>query len=71
LLLTGQKTFKERLDKYHEMTYPLVEYYKRRGIVHTFSGETSDIIYPKIKEFLLAEFMASPDLACDAAPLNL
>lgn len=63
------QTFKERLDKYHEMTYPLVEYYRQRGILHKFSGETSDIIYPQIKDFLLAEFgtPSQQEFAADAA----
>lgn len=50
------KVFKERLDKYHAVTMPLVDYYKEQGILHVFEGETSDIIYPKIKAFLEKEF---------------
>lgn len=50
------KVFKERLDKYNALTMPLVDYYKAQGILHAFEGETSDIIYPKIKAFLESEF---------------
>jgi adenylate kinase len=50
------EVFKQRLDKYHSATLPLLEYYKKRGIVYSFEGETSDVIYPKIKQFLEQQF---------------
>ncbi|KAI9092672.1 hypothetical protein DFS34DRAFT_285481 [Phlyctochytrium arcticum] len=46
------ETFKYRLDKYHELTKPLLEYYSAKGILHNFEGDTSDIIYPKIEREL-------------------
>lgn len=49
-------TFKERIDLYKSETLPLLDYYAGRGIVRTVQGETSDIIYPKLKELLLKEF---------------
>ena len=41
-------TFKQRLNTYDEVTVPLKEYYRNKGILHTFPGETSDEIWPKI-----------------------
>lgn len=45
------ETFKQRLNKYHELTLPLLDYYDKHGLVHAFEGETSDIIYPKLKKW--------------------
>lgn len=50
------ETFKKRIDAYHNLTLPLLEHYDKHGIVRTVSGETSDIIYPQLKELLLKEF---------------
>jgi adenylate kinase len=48
--------FKKRLDNYHELTTPLLEYYDKRGILHSIEGNTSDIIYPKLKKLLIDLF---------------
>lgn len=50
------EVFKKRIDDYHHLTMPLVDYYDKFGIVRTIKGETSDIIYPQVKELLLKEF---------------
>lgn len=50
------ETFKERIDVYKSETLPLLDYYEERGIVRKVQGETSDIIYPKLKELILKEF---------------
>lgn len=49
-------TFKERIDTYKKLTLPLLEFYDKSGIVRSVKGETSDIIYPQLKELLLKEF---------------
>lgn len=46
------ETFKKRLDKYNEEIGPLREYYQKLGIWHSVSGETSDIIYPKVEKLV-------------------
>ncbi|CAH1760028.1 11302_t:CDS:2 [Entrophospora sp. SA101] len=50
------EVFKIRLQKYHELTEPLLEYYSKRNILTTCSGCTSDEIYPKIKYELINRF---------------
>eukprot|EP00602_Paraphysomonas_sp_CaronLab_P003668 CAMPEP_0185030206 /NCGR_PEP_ID=MMETSP1103-20130426/17010_1 /TAXON_ID=36769 /ORGANISM="Paraphysomonas bandaiensis, Strain Caron Lab Isolate" /LENGTH=206 /DNA_ID=CAMNT_0027565225 /DNA_START=26 /DNA_END=646 /DNA_ORIENTATION=+ len=44
---------KERLDKYEEVTSPLVEFYKKQGIAQVFSGTESNVIYPHVKQFCI------------------
>lgn len=50
------EVFKQRLAKYHEATMPLLEYYDKKGILYTIEGETSDIIYPKLKQLIYDQF---------------
>ena len=42
------ETFKVRLDKYFAELEPLREYYEKKGVYVKVSGETSDIIFPKL-----------------------
>ena len=35
-----------------QATSPLVEYYAKKGVVETFSGTQSDVIYPQVKQWL-------------------
>lgn len=51
--------FKKRLEKYTESTRPLIEYYKRKGVLYQFKGETSDIITPQIIQALSSFFTKS------------
>jgi len=51
------ETVAQRLDKYAEMTAPLVEFYSQpttngRKRLATFAGTESDVIYPEVKKFL-------------------
>lgn len=48
--------FKQRLKAYHELTTPLLEYYDKQGLLHSVQGETSDIIYPKLKQLIIDKF---------------
>ncbi|KAK6455926.1 adenylate kinase 2 [Scheffersomyces xylosifermentans] len=50
------EVFQRRLDKYNQEIVPLKEFYDRRGILSKVSGNTSDIIYPKLSQLLLDEF---------------
>ncbi|ORX71446.1 mitochondrial adenylate kinase, catalyzes the reversible synthesis of GTP and AMP from GDP and ADP [Linderina pennispora] len=50
------ESFKRRLDQYHQLTEPLLEYYDKRGILSTFAGATSDVIFPQIRAFLDERF---------------
>jgi nucleoside-triphosphate--adenylate kinase len=51
----------KRLNKYEEATRPLVEYYKEKGVIQTFRGTESDVIYPEVKEWL-GEQLANDDV---------
>lgn len=42
------KSFKIRLEKYTKETMPLINYYSKRGVLHNFSGNSSDEITPRI-----------------------
>mmetsp|Transcript_38991 Transcript_38991/g.81607 ORF Transcript_38991/g.81607 Transcript_38991/m.81607 type:complete len:276 (-) Transcript_38991:283-1110(-) len=52
----------KRLQKYECATAPLVNYYEEKGVIQTFKGTMSDVIYPEVKGWLndqLAEDNAS------------
>lgn len=40
----------KRLEDYKKMTEPVINYYRESGILQDFSGNTSDSMWPKIKE---------------------
>lgn len=42
----------KRLQKYEEATAPLVEYYEQKGVIQTFKGTMSDVIYVDVKQWL-------------------
>ena len=44
-----QASIVRRLEQYRELNAPLVEYYKDRGGLQTFSGTESNVIYPEMK----------------------
>lgn len=46
------EVFKKRLDEYHRTAGPLKDFYAQRGLLKTVSGETSDIITPKLFELI-------------------
>lgn len=45
------KTVLKRLKVYEDMTKPVIDFYKKKGILHDFHGSTSDEIWPKVTEF--------------------
>jgi len=44
------ESVRRRLQAYDDVTAPLVEYYTSKGILATFHGTMSDVIYPDVKE---------------------
>jgi hypothetical protein len=40
------------LDWFRQVTSPLVDFYKEKGVLETFQGTESDKIYPNVKEWL-------------------
>lgn len=42
----------KRLNKYEEATRPLVQYYEEKGVIQTFRGTQSDVIYPEVQDWL-------------------
>lgn len=42
----------KRLENYKQMTEPVIKYYQKIGILHEFSGKTTDSMWPEIKECL-------------------
>jgi len=43
---------KKRLRVYTEQTAPLTEYYEKQGVLKTFSGTQSDVIFKDVKKFI-------------------
>lgn len=50
------EVFQKRLDSYNNEISPLKEYYEKRGILATVSGDTSDIIFPQLKQLVEKRF---------------
>ncbi|QLQ82046.1 hypothetical protein HG537_0G03000 [Torulaspora globosa] len=42
------EVFKKRLDEYHRTVGPLKDFYAKRGLLKAVSGDTSDVITPKL-----------------------
>lgn len=51
----------KRLNKYEKATRPLVQYYEEKGVIQTFRGTQSDVIYPEVQEWL-GEQLAEDDV---------
>ncbi|CAR26523.1 hypothetical protein ZYGR_0H03370 [Zygosaccharomyces rouxii] len=52
------EVFGKRLQQYKSTLAPLKEYYANKGILETVSGETSDIIFPKLYDLVKRKFGA-------------
>ncbi|GME77665.1 unnamed protein product [Ambrosiozyma monospora] len=50
------ETFKVRLDGYFKQLEPLKEFYQKKGVFDVVSGETSDIVFPKLLEVVEKKF---------------
>jgi nucleoside-triphosphate--adenylate kinase len=46
------ESVRTRLAAYDKVTAPLVDWYRRKGLVQTFRGTESDVIYPQVKAYL-------------------
>jgi nucleoside-triphosphate--adenylate kinase len=46
------ESVRTRLLSYENDTRPLIEYYNSRGVLQTFRGTMSDVIYPEVKQWL-------------------
>mmetsp|Transcript_35984 Transcript_35984/g.74808 ORF Transcript_35984/g.74808 Transcript_35984/m.74808 type:complete len:254 (-) Transcript_35984:184-945(-) len=52
------ESVRTRLSAYDKVTSPLVDFYDSRGLLKTFSGTQSDVIYPQVKKWLLEKNFA-------------
>ncbi|XP_058956128.1 GTP:AMP phosphotransferase AK3, mitochondrial-like [Pocillopora verrucosa] len=50
------ETVRQRLKQYEEMTKPLIDFYTKQGILESFSGTETNVIWPKVKDYLTANF---------------
>ena len=48
----AREAIHERLTLYNELTRPLIDYYEDKGVLQTFAGTESNVIYPKMKNFV-------------------
>jgi nucleoside-triphosphate--adenylate kinase len=46
------ETVMKRLEIYDKMTRPVIQYYREKGVLKDFAGETSDEIWPQVSQFL-------------------
>lgn len=51
------ETVRRRLEAYEKVTSPLVDYYSSLGVLKTFSGTESDVIYPNVKKWLSSKLL--------------
>ena len=49
-------TVRERLAQYDTQTRPVLDYYQRKSLLQSFTGTESDIIWPKVKDYILKTF---------------
>ena len=40
----------KRLNEYETKTWPVINYYEKMNLLKSFAGETTDSIWPKIRE---------------------
>lgn len=50
------ETVRARLRQYDDATSPLVDYYNGNGVLKTFHGTKSDLIYPEVRSWLEETF---------------
>ena len=49
----------KRLHQYETLTKPVIDYFNERGILKTFTGTESDVLWPKIREFVEEELLST------------
>jgi len=47
------ESVRTRLSAYDKVNEPLVNFYEAQGVLKTFSGTKSDVIYPEVKKWLI------------------
>ena len=52
MLIHKAEAVRKRLIAYDKMTMPLVDHYTQQGILKSFRGTESDVIYPQVKAHL-------------------
>ena len=50
----------ERLRQYETLTKPVLDYFNDKGMLKTFTGTESDVLWPKIKQFVEDELLQVP-----------
>lgn len=50
------ETVRQRLKQYEEMTKPLIDFYTKQGTLKSFSGTETNVIWPKVKDYLAKNF---------------
>lgn len=45
-------TVRKRLEAYEKVTAPLVDFYSEKGVLKSFKGTMSDVIYPEVQNWL-------------------
>lgn len=50
---------RERLRQYETQTKPVLDYFSEKGILTTFTGTESDVLWPKIRQFVEEELLSS------------
>jgi len=53
-----EEAISERMRKYRELTEPLIAHYSEKGVLKTFTGTESDVIYP-VMEAYVKDFLAA------------
>ncbi|KAJ3355413.1 hypothetical protein GGF32_002035 [Allomyces javanicus] len=51
-----EEALTRRLQVYADATAPLLEFYARQGLLHSFKGNTSDEIYPHLRKLVAGLF---------------
>eukprot|EP00560_Eucampia_antarctica_P009785 CAMPEP_0197831742 /NCGR_PEP_ID=MMETSP1437-20131217/11876_1 /TAXON_ID=49252 ORGANISM="Eucampia antarctica, Strain CCMP1452" /NCGR_SAMPLE_ID=MMETSP1437 /ASSEMBLY_ACC=CAM_ASM_001096 /LENGTH=283 /DNA_ID=CAMNT_0043434791 /DNA_START=87 /DNA_END=938 /DNA_ORIENTATION=+ len=46
------ETVRKRLEAYEKVTAPLAEFYAAKGVLKSFKGTMSDVIYPEVQDWL-------------------
>lgn len=59
-----EESVMKRLQTYAQVTAPLVKYYSDKGVLRTFEGTMSDVIYPEVKRWLDDHLVGRP---CETA----
>lgn len=55
------ETVSKRLEIYENLTKPVTDYYRAKGILHEFTGNTSDVIWPQVEK-CLAQFTSDENV---------